>query len=47
MVTGDNKLTARAIAIECGIIDKEKTDEIVMEGIEFMKLIGGIICKNC
>jgi P-type E1-E2 ATPase len=22
MVTGDNKLTARAIALECGIIDK-------------------------
>lgn len=34
MVTGDNLITARAIATECGIF----TDGIVMEGPEFRKL---------
>ncbi|RKL44967.1 Calcium-transporting ATPase 2 [Fusarium proliferatum] len=34
MVTGDNLVTARAIATECGIF----TDGIVMEGPEFRKL---------
>lgn len=36
MVTGDNPLTARAIAQECGIISSP--DDIVMEGDEFRKL---------
>lgn len=32
MVTGDNKLTAAAIAKECNIIDKNDNKSIVMEG---------------
>ncbi|WVZ58998.1 hypothetical protein U9M48_009208 [Paspalum notatum var. saurae] len=35
MVTGDNLLTARAIAKECGIISDNDPDGIVMEGQEF------------
>ncbi|KXJ89714.1 hypothetical protein Micbo1qcDRAFT_10312 [Microdochium bolleyi] len=35
MVTGDNKLTARAIATECGILSE---DGVVMEGPEFRNL---------
>lgn len=45
MVTGDNISTARAIAKECGIITSE--DSIVMEGPEFIRRIGGVVCKNC
>ena len=47
MVTGDNKLTARAIAKECGIILEGNENSIVMEGPEFIKKVGGIVCKNC
>jgi len=47
MVTGDNKLTARAIALECGIIDPNDEDSIVITGPEFIELTGGIICKLC
>ena len=47
MVTGDNKITARAIAKECGIIEQGDENSIVMEGVEFNKLIGGVICLNC
>ena len=48
MVTGDNKITARAIAEEVNIIndDNERT-AIVMEGPEFLRKIGGVICANC
>jgi len=35
MVTGDNVHTARAIAMECGIISNSDRDAIVMEGQEF------------
>ncbi|KAJ1295556.1 hypothetical protein BS78_01G233400 [Paspalum vaginatum] len=35
MVTGDNLLTARAIAKECGIISDNDRDGIVIEGQEF------------
>ncbi|KAG8091616.1 hypothetical protein GUJ93_ZPchr0012g20991 [Zizania palustris] len=35
MVTGDNVLTARAIAEECGIITKNDPNGIVIEGHEF------------
>jgi Ca2+-transporting ATPase len=35
MVTGDNKITAHAIAKECGIL---KADSVVMEGPEFRNL---------
>ena len=46
MVTGDNIVTARAIATEIGLI-KENDDSIAMEGTEFNKLVGGIVCKAC
>lgn len=47
MVTGDNKITAKAIAIECGIIDRNDIQpDNVMEGSEFMKRIGGTDIKN-
>ncbi|OBT94685.1 plasma membrane calcium [Pseudogymnoascus verrucosus] len=36
MVTGDNIETARAIAVDCGILRNE--DEIIMEGPDFRKL---------
>ena len=44
MVTGDNRLTAKAIAEKCGILD---ADSQVMEGEEFMKAVGGVICTKC
>lgn len=34
MVTGDNLVTAKAIAMEVGIIDEEE-EHLVMEGPEF------------
>lgn len=46
MVTGDNKITARAIAKECNIISPEEPDDDdngrVMEGPDFYNLIGGV-----
>ena len=47
MVTGDNKLTARAIAKECGIIEPGDENSLVLEGKEFIDMIGGVICENC
>lgn len=45
MVTGDNKITARAIAIECGIIQKLEEGEFkefqVMLGKDFYEYVGG------
>jgi Ca2+-transporting ATPase len=39
MVTGDNIITARAIAKECGIVSKDdESQDIAMEGPEFRKL---------
>ena len=35
MVTGDNKVTARAIAINCGITNDDP-DRLVLEGSEFI-----------
>lgn len=46
MVTGDNIVTARAIAKDVGILKGDK-DELVMQGAEFIKLVGGVICKTC
>jgi len=45
MITGDNKDTARAIAKKAYIIQNE--DDIVIEGPEFIKITGGIVCKKC
>ena len=44
MVTGDNLDTAKAIAIEAGIVSKDDADEkyVCMEGKEFRELCGGI-----
>ena len=47
MITGDNKVTAKAIAKDCGIIDPNDPYSLVMTGPEFMERIGGIICKSC
>ena len=46
MVTGDNLITATAIAKDVGIL-KEGDDSLVMEGADFIKLIGGVVCKKC
>ena len=47
MVTGDNKITAIAIAKECGIIQEgEEQDEcICMEGKEFNEYVGSLVHK--
>ena len=49
MVTGDYRDTARAIARECGILqpEEELLPDSVMEGPEFSKRIGGLMCKTC
>jgi Ca2+ transporting ATPase len=49
MVTGDNKITAIAIAKECGIIteDNEENEECVcMEGPEFDEYVGSMVDKK-
>jgi Ca2+ transporting ATPase len=51
MVTGDNKITAVAIAKECGIIaegeDKEAGNELIcMEGPEFNEYVGSLVNKK-
>lgn len=46
MVTGDNLVTARAIARECGILDETNPNSLIMEGPEFMEQIGGIVEAN-
>lgn len=46
MVTGDNLITAKAIAKEVGIIVEGK-ESLAMEGPDFMKLIGGVVCTKC
>jgi len=46
MVTGDNKVTALAIAQECGIITGDHPDA-VLEGPVFYDRVGGLFCKNC
>jgi len=48
MVTGDNLITARAIAKEVNILEENDDDpEKVVEAAAFMELIGGVVCKNC
>lgn len=46
MVTGDNKVTAMAIAGECGIPIAD-SENAVLEGKEFYEKVGGLYCKNC
>jgi len=49
MVTGDNKITAMAIAEACKIIDEHTgiDNDSVMEGPEFEARMGGLYCKTC
>jgi len=46
MVTGDNLVTALAIAKECKIVAGEH-EYSAMEGPDFYKKVGGLICENC
>lgn len=46
MVTGDNIITAKAIAKDIGII-QEGHEYLAMEGPEFNKLVGGVVCNKC
>ena len=47
MITGDNVITAKAIARECGIIDENNPNSLIMEGYEFQLKTGGIVCSKC
>jgi len=49
MVTGDNKITAMAIAKECNIINASTgiDNDSVLEGPEFYDRMGGLYCKTC
>jgi Ca2+ transporting ATPase len=49
MVTGDNLITAKAIAKECGILNDDLLNkpDSVMEGPEFYRRMGGLICRTC
>jgi magnesium-transporting ATPase (P-type) len=44
MVTGDNLDTAKAIAIEAGIVSREQADSqyVCMEGKDFREMVGGL-----
>ena len=46
MVTGDNKITAIAIAKECNLVTDIK-DYSIMEGPKFFDVTGGLYCKTC
>lgn len=49
MVTGDNLITAMAIAKDCGIISEKQIGdkEVCMIGPEFYDIVGGLSCANC
>ena len=50
MVTGDNAVTARAIAGECCLIDDDiqnAGEYSVLEGKAFFEMVGGLTCDNC
>ena len=49
MVTGDNLITAKAIARECGILNDElvQKPDSFMEGPEFYRRMGGLVCRTC
>ena len=46
MVTGDNLITAKAIAKKCNIFSEERGD-IAMLGPDFTNMVGGVICQTC
>jgi P-type Ca2+ transporter type 2B len=46
MVTGDNKVTALAIAKQCNIAT-DNTENSILEGKEFYQKVGGLYCKTC
>lgn len=49
MVTGDNLITAQAIAQRCNIItaDQIGDEKVAMLGKTFAELTGGLFCKTC
>jgi len=49
MITGDNIVTAKAIAEKCKIISAHEMEEdkVCIQGPEFYELMGGLICTNC
>jgi Ca2+ transporting ATPase len=49
MVTGDNIITAQAIAEKCNIIQAHEMGDpqVCMEGPEFYSDMGGLICLTC
>jgi len=47
MLTGDNKITATAIAKECKLINEKQEKYSVLTGDEFEELVGGLVCINC
>ena len=49
MITGDNIVTAQAIAEKCKIITEEEIGDpsVCMEGPEFYRDMGGLICTVC
>jgi Ca2+ transporting ATPase len=48
MVTGDNIVTARAIAVLCNIITPDQVDDerCCIEGPEFYEKMGGLVVRN-
>ena len=46
MVTGDNIVTAKAIAKDVGIVEDGK-NYLAMQGPQFNRLVGGVICSKC
>lgn len=46
MVTGDNEITAQAIARDCRIIISDESNR-VMKGVDFYAKVGGVVCQNC
>lgn len=48
MVTGDNIVTAKAIAKDCGIISEKEKDEdhVCMTGPKFCEFVGGLVDKK-